>query len=320
MTEPNDLIVPEGGYVERPIDRIKAKIAQMRPEPPSYDVDHHTPDYRIRLLNGDCRVVMRNLRERHGVKPKLIFGDPPFNIGQEYNEFRDDMPPEDYLEFTGEWWMEAAKLLAPGGVLAVHVPDNVAELVLRHWPDWSIESESGVERVGWCIWHYRFGQHSHTNWINSKCHLLIFAKPIGGKVLYDFHPKLVPSDRASTYNDKRTQSKVKGKAGERVPLDIFGLPSDGPGWGRVQGNNKERWCKKTGAPYDHPNQLPEKYMERIILAYTDQGDEVLDPFCGAGTTPVVCKALKRKCIAIDLSKLSLESAFARVKRGAVSVT
>jgi DNA modification methylase len=73
----------------------------------------------------------------------------------------------------------------------------------------------------------------------------------------------------------------------RVPGNVWGIPSDGEYWGRVQGNSKER---RQG----HPNQLPEVYLERLIRAYTDENDIVVDPFVGSGTTPVVARALKRR--------------------------
>jgi DNA modification methylase len=103
------------------------------------------------------------------------------------------------------------------------------------------------------------------------------------------------------------------KTGKRhMPSTVIGLPSDGKYLGRVQGNSKER---REG----HPNQLPEVYLERLLRAYTNPGDRVLDPFCGSGTTPVVADALGRECVAIDVSKANCKSANRRVADGAVRV-
>jgi adenine-specific DNA-methyltransferase len=62
-------------------------------------------------------------------------------------------------------------------------------------------------------------------------------------------------------------------------------------WGRIQGNNKER--RK-----DHPNQVPEVYLERVIRACSNESDLVLDPFLGSGTTCTVARALRRRSIGI----------------------
>ncbi len=80
----------------------------------------------------------------------------------------------------------------------------------------------------------------------------------------------------------------------------------------MQGNIKER---QPG----HPNQLPEVYLERLIRAYTNPGDLVLDPFVGSGTTLVVAEALDRKSIGIDVSLSNIDSAYERLQKGSVRV-
>jgi DNA modification methylase len=100
--------------------------------------------------------------------------------------------------------------------------------------------------------------------------------------------------------------------GKRLPGTVWGVPSDGSNWGRVQGNNTERRAQ-------HPNQLPEVYLERLIRAYTNPGDRILDPFGGSGTTAVVAKALGRRCDTIEISEGSCLSILERLKAGAVRV-
>ncbi len=121
---------------------------------------------------------------------------------------------------------------------------------------------------------------------------------------------LVDSDRATTYGDKRIHETENG--GKRLPGTVWGIPSDGPYWGRIQGNSSER--RK-----NHPNQLPEVYLARLIKAYTNPGDRVLDPFGGSGTTAVVAQALKRNYVTIDVSLDNVKSIRQRLKKGAVRV-
>jgi DNA modification methylase len=80
----------------------------------------------------------------------------------------------------------------------------------------------------------------------------------------------------------------------------------------VQGNNAER---RQG----HPNQLPEVYLQRLILAYTNPGDRILDPFGGSGTTAVVADALGRDCVTCDVSEHNVASIRDRLQKGAVRV-
>lgn len=63
--------------------------------------------------------------------------------------------------------------------------------------------------------------------------------------------------------------------------------------------------------------MPEAYLSRLIKAYTREGDYILDPFCGSGTTPTVAAGLGRNCMSIDVSPENIESARERVRRGMV---
>jgi site-specific DNA-methyltransferase (adenine-specific) len=81
-------------------------------------------------------------------------------------------------------------------------------------------------------------------------------------------------------------------------------------WGRVQGNSKER------RGY-HDNQLPEVYLARVISATSREGDLVLDPFLGSGTTGVVAHALSRRFIGIEYSEKNAASAADRMRCGPV---
>ena len=84
------------------------------------------------------------------------------------------------------------------------------------------------------------------------------------------------------YNDKRANPLGK------IPDDVWEFS-------RVCGTFKERIG-------DHPCQMPEKLLERIIKASSNEDDIVLDPFGGTGTTASVAKKLKRNFITMDISK------------------
>lgn len=252
------------------------------------------------IVCGDCREVFP---ERQKIRPRLIFADPPFNIGHGYRGFNDKMTPDEYATFTEQWIRAMADCLADDGTLCVHGPDHVAELALP------VLKACGLTRVEWCIWHYRFGQCGRSSLIDSKCHLLVYARDPKNRV-WNPDQILVASDRASKYGDKRTESS--STPGLRVPFDVWGIPSDGPYWGRVQGNNVER---REG----HPNQLPEVYLERVIKAWSNPGDLVSDPFCGSGTTGTVAVALGRRFFGTDVSLESVTSTLARISEGAKRV-
>lgn len=229
-------------------------------------------------------------------KFSFCFADPPFHLDQKYAGYDDSVALS-----SAEWILPCWDMLGENGVLALHGPDSLVEDYL------SIPRKLGGTRIAWINWHYRFGMCSRSNWIDARCHCIFFAK--GKDFIWNPESVLVESDRVK-YGDKRVAETERG--GKRLPGTIWGVPSDGPFWGRVQGGNAERWSKKNGAPIDHPNQLPLVYLSRIIKAYTNPGSEVCDAFCGSGSMPLVCQALGRNCLAVDISKDAVGSAKLRL--------
>lgn len=247
------------------------------------------PDTRLYL--GDCRDVLAALPDKGAVD--LIFADPPFNWEVPYEGWKDGMPRDAYERFTFDWLDGCIEALAPHGSLWVNIPDDTAAEIVMHL------KRRGLTMINWCIWHFRFGQHRDSSFIMSKVHALYFAKDPDTR---RWNPKeiLEISDRAAIYGDARTMEKADNK-GMRVPMDVW----YGPYWGRVQGNNGER-------RHRHHNQLPEVYLERVVLACSNEGDLVLDPFCGSGTTATVARAWNRRAVTIEYSEANACSAWERI--------
>jgi DNA modification methylase len=269
---------------------------------------HSLASPEARLYVGDCREILASLPEIPARKLDLIFADPPFNWNRAYDQWNDAMPREDYLTFTRDWLDLCIRGLRPWGALWVNIPDDTAAEIVVHL------KSRGLEMVNWCIWHYRFGQNTTSRFISSKVHALYFVRPpddgeSSARVERTWNPQriLETSDRRAIYFDPRTESKRDGMpAGHRVPMDVW----YGPYWGRIQGNNKER-------RHYHDNQLPESYLERVILCSSSEGDLVLDPFLGSGTTGVVAHALGRRFIGCEFSPQNAKNAFERMNAGPV---
>jgi len=260
------------------------------------------------LYIGDCRKVLPDLQSEYARGVDLIFADPPFNLEVNYDGWDDGLPRDEYLLFTYEWLDRCIDVLRPGGALWVNIPEDTVSRIDVHLED------RGMVRRKHCIKVFRFGQNTQDNFITGHTHCLYFIKP-GAKHTWNPEAVLVPSDRATKYNDSRTIGKSDGSPdGQRLPFDVWGVEGDGKYWGRVQGNNNERRPQ-------HQNQLPEVYLERVIRSTSNPGDLVLDPFCGSGTTSTVARALNRRSITIEVSPQSAESAWERIVNvGAVRVT
>lgn len=222
----------------------------------------------------------------------LIFADPPFNIGYEYDVYQDRKRKDDYLAWTDRWLAAARRALSPVGSFWVAIGDEyAAEMKVRL-------DALGLTMRNWVVWHYTFGVNCTKKFNRSHAHIFYY---VADPKSYTFHPDpvRVPSARMTTYADRRANPVGK------LPDDTWVLRpqeegehfrADSDTWAvsRVCGTFKER----TG----HPCQMPEGVLERIIRVASDEGDLVLDPFAGSGTTLAVAKRLRRRYLGMELSE------------------
>ena len=124
-------------------------------------------DKRVKVYHGDCLKIVPKI-QKGGYD--LAFLDPPFNIGQDYDEYQDRLVWDEYKNQVS-WWVRCAwGALNDTGVLALHGPDNLCELYL------GVAATYKMKRRAWINWHYRFGQNGRHNWVDARCHCLIYSK------------------------------------------------------------------------------------------------------------------------------------------------
>jgi len=249
------------------------------------------PDLALdRLYQGDC---LEKFRQVESGSVDLVFADPPFNIGYAYDVYDDRRSAEQYLEWTKLWAAEVNRVLKPSGTFWLAIGDEyAAELKV------AFHREQGFSLRNWVIWYYTFGVHCTKKFSRSHAHLFYFVKDAKHFTFNDREIR-VPSARQLVYADARANPKG------RVPDDTWilrpqdlpdGFAPDGDTWyvPRVCGTFKERagW---------HGCQMPEQLLGRIIRACSNEGETVLDPFAGSGTTLVVAKKLGRRYLGFELS-------------------
>jgi site-specific DNA-methyltransferase (adenine-specific) len=249
---------------------------------PSMEVNH--------LYRGDCIEGMGKLPT---ATVDLIFADPPFNIGYEYDVYDDCREAETYLQWCKRWGSEIVRILKDNGTFWLAIGDEfAAELKLM------FQSELGLTCRNWVIWYYTFGVNCKQKFSRSHAHLFYFVKD-AKRFTFNSDAIRVPSARQLVYADARAD------ATGRLPDDTWILrPQDLPQgfeagedtwyFPRVCGTFKERagW---------HGCQMPEQLLGRIIRACSNPADLVLDPFAGSGTTLTVAKKLGRRWIGYELS-------------------
>jgi len=219
---------------------------------------------------------------------RLVFADPPFNIGYRYKGYDDARRYDDYVAWSQRWMETAVRALTPDGSLYVAIGDEyAAELRM-------IGRELGLTLRNWIIWHYQFGQATRDKFARAHAHILYFVRD-AKKFLFDGAQVRFPSSRHTEYSDRRANPDG------RVPGDVW---DEFP---RVCGTFKERegW---------HGCQMPEALLSRIIRVSSEPGDVVVDPFIGSGTTTAAAVKLGRIGIGIDQSEEYAAAARARLGR------
>ena len=260
-----------------------------------------------RIHQGDC---VKGMSKLGAGSVDVAFADPPFNIGYKYDVYDDRRAADEYLDWSRKWISAVKRVLKPDGAFWLAIGDEfAAELKVL------CTSELDFHCRSWVVWFYTFGVHCKNKFTRSHAHLFHFVKD---KKRFTFNSLdvRVPSARELVYGDKRADPdgrvpddtwmmapvlppEVPTRDGFILrPQDIperFPAQSDTWFYSRVAGTFKER------AGF-HGCQMPEQLLGRIIRASSNEGDVILDPFAGSGTTPAVAKKLGRRFVGFELSK------------------
>ena len=242
------------------------------------------------ILHGDCIEAMRSLPS---ASVDLVFADPPYNLqlggdlsrpdGSHVDAVTDDWDKfasfAAYDLFTREWLAEARRVLKPNGSL------------------WVIGSYHNIFRVGailqdlgyWIlndiVWRKANPMPNFKGTRFTNAHETLIWASMGEKSRYTFNYRAM-----KTLNDE------------------LQMRSD---WVLPICSGQERL--KKGGTKVHPTQKPEALLYRVMLATTNKGDVVLDPFFGTGTTGAVAKRLGREWIGCERDPGYREAALERIE-------
>ncbi len=245
------------------------------------------------IHHGSC---LERLSELADGTVDLVFADPPFNIGYQYDLYDDQKTEDEYLKFCESWIAESHRVLKSDGSFWLAIGDEyAAELKL-------LSQRIGFHCRSWVIWYYTFGVNCAKGFSRSHTHLFHFVKDKDQFTFNGENPAVrVASARQLVYADSRANSKGRLPDNtwilrpQDVPSPGFSMSHDTWCYSRVAGTFKER-------EGFHGCQMPEQLLGRVIRISSNPGDVVLDPFAGSGTTLAVAKKLGRQYMGIELSK------------------
>lgn len=220
---------------------------------------------------------------------RLIFTDPPYNIGVDYGRGADAdaLEDKDYMRWVKKWLGLCVDCLADDGSLWVMIGDEYAA-------EYAIVLKSlGLKIRNWIKWYETFGNNCSNRFNRTSRHIFYCVMDDKNFV---FNPDAVTraSDRQEKYGDKRAATSGK------IWDDVWQIP-------RLTGTCNER------IP-DFPTQLPLALVQPIVECASMPGDLVVDPFNGSGTTGVAAVQSKRKYVGIEQLEKNIEVAEMRIRK------
>jgi site-specific DNA-methyltransferase (adenine-specific) len=226
------------------------------------------------ILCGDAIEEMKKIPNS---SIDMTFADPPFNLNKKYGNYKDKKVSEDYIKWGEQWLSEMVRITKPTGSILVH---NI--------PKWLIYFANHLNKIAvfkhWIAWDSMSTPLGKTL-LPAHYGILFYTKNPKG---FKFHELRSPHKKCRICGEM-----IKDYGGKKSQIHPYGtLLSDV--WADI---HRIRHNTRRDA---HPCQLPEPLLERLILMTTDEGDIVLDPFIGAGTTALAAKRLGRNYIGIDI--------------------
>ena len=234
-------------------------------------------------INGDSFAIMKEMPDHFA---DLALVDPPYNLNKKYDGLNfKKMSEQDYQKYTQHW----IDLIKP------KLKNNASMYVFTDWLT-SVAIAPVLEKnftiKNRITWQREKGRGSLTNWKNGMEDVWFL---VNDKDDYTFNVDAVKIRKkvVAPYKEngkaKDWQATEDGNFRDTMPSNFWDDISI-PYWSMPE---------NTG----HPTQKPEKLLAKIILASSNEGDVVFDPFAGSGSSLVTAKKLNRKYAGIEQSKL-----------------
>jgi site-specific DNA-methyltransferase (adenine-specific) len=255
----------------------------------------------IKIYQGDCR---EKLDAFDAGAFQAIIADPPYFqvlLGEEWdNQWRTE---EDYLNWTEDWIRKCGRLLKPDGLFFIFGQLGKREHLWLHVCSMATRILQFHDML---IWDRAVGYNERYDSF-TPCYemILVLRKDRDAKAYFNKDAVRVSYDEETIkqyLKDKRYKdldARAKHLEKGKYATNILRVPS-------LKGSSKE----KVG----HPSQKPVKLIEMLVAAATREGDSVLDPFLGSGTTALVCQNLSRNFAGIEIEPKYIEIAKSRLEK------
>ena len=269
-------------------------------------------DWKNMIVFGDnlqfLKTIYENkdplIKDKVKGKVKLIYIDPPFATTDEFQNkegakaYNDKKKGAEFVEFLRKRLIVAREILADDGIICVHLDQKMNHYIKILLDEIFLKNRFQNE----IIWHYSTLGRPKDRFAKKHDNILVYAK--SDNSFFNIDESKIPYSKEyikSHFKDKDENGKQCRKrydAGKwrtyypeegMIPNDVWEIPYE-----------NSMSTDRTG----YPTQKPEPLIERLIKAYTEKNDIVLDFFGGSGTTMAVAEKIGRKWITCDLGKLA----------------
>ncbi len=223
-------------------------------------------DKTIDIKEGNAVELFKSIKNN---SIDLIVADPPYNLNKDYGNKSDRQDFDSYIQFTKDWVREAKRVLKPTGTIYVFMGFRFISYLYQ-----VLEKDNGLNFNNWISWFYTQGIGKKKGFSPRHDDILMFTKT--DKFTFNLDDIRVPQKFYRSINNMRGAN----------PGDVWEF-------------SHIHYCQENRQ--NHPTQKPEGLIERMVLASSNEGETVLDPFAGSGTTLRVCQQLNRNCIGFELN-------------------
>lgn len=256
--------------------------------------DKYDASASIVVYPGDCLDLLRCIPNN---SLQLVVTSPPYNIGKEY-EKRLDL--ELYLRQQAEVIAECVRALSPKGSICWQVGNYVdrGAIVPLDTILYPIFSSLGLQMRNRIIWHFEHGLHCSRRFSGRYETILWFTK--SDDYVFNLDPVRIPQKYpGKKYFKGPKVGQYSSNPLGKNPGDLWIIP-----------NVKSNHVEKT----EHPCQFPVELIERLVLSLTNEGDWVLDPFLGTGTSIIAAIRHRRRGVGAEIVPKYIDLARERIQQ------
>ncbi|MGB9629034.1 MAG: DNA-methyltransferase [Thermodesulfobacteriota bacterium] len=248
----------------------------------------------IVVYPGDCLDLLKTIPDG---SVKLVVTSPPYNIGKEYER---RLKLESYLEQQSAVIRECVRCLSPNGSICWQVGNYVENgaIIPLDTVLYPIFTSLGLKMRNRIVWHFEHGLHCTRRFSGRYETIIWFTK--SDNYTFNLDPVRVPQKYPGKKFFKGPNiGKYSSNPLGKNPGDLWVIP-----------NVKSNHVEKT----EHPCQFPVELIERLVLSMTNEGDWVLDPFLGVGTSIIAAIRHNRRGAGAEIVPKYIELAKDRIQQ------